>query len=67
MRGGRRAIGTGAGKGTSAAGFGRLGDAMQRNPVKAGVTTSFLAGTAGYGGYGMMKKPKQPQTPGQAG
>jgi hypothetical protein len=65
MRGGLSAVGTGAGKATSMMGFQRLGGAMQRNPVKAGVTTSFLGGTAGYGGYGMMKNPKQPKQPGQ--
>ena len=62
--GGLRGVGTGAGKAASGMGFGQLGSAMQRNPLKAGVTTSFIAGTAGYGATGMMKKPKPPQTPG---
>ena len=62
-RAGFGAIGMGAGKGASALGMGRLGAAMQRSPVKAGVTTSFIGGTAGYGTFGMMKKPKQPGQP----
>jgi hypothetical protein len=61
------AVGTAAGKGASGMGFKTLGEKMQGSPVKAGVTTSFIGGTAGYGVYGMIKKPKQPQTPGQVG
>lgn len=59
------AVGTAAGKGASGMGFKTLGEKMQGSPVKAGVTTSFIGGTAGYGVYGMIKKPKQPQQPGQ--
>lgn len=58
-------VGQAAGKGVSAMGLKTLGSKMQGSPVKAGVTTSFIGGTAGYGTYGMMKKPKQPQQPGQ--
>jgi hypothetical protein len=61
------AVGTAAGKGASGMGFKTLGEKMQGSPLKAGVTTSFIGGTAGYGVYGMLKKPKQPQTPGQVG
>jgi hypothetical protein len=63
-RGAMSAIGTGAGKAASGAGFANLGAKMQGAPVKTGVTTSFIAGAAGYGATGMMKKPKQPTQPG---
>jgi len=52
-------VGMGAGKTAGAMGFQRAGQAMQRNPVKTGVTTSFLAGTAAAVGLGRQKKPGQ--------